>query len=199
MGRELSVAVYDVEVLRGPDQVKNGWQNPFGMGFGTAVVYFEQVDRYQFYGPGDLQKIKIDLGHKYAVGFNSINFDNKVIYGNDYRGVHPREDKERECDLFLRIICSKFEVQSLRRALKKVGRKQVFNGSCNLDSICGKTLGVSKIGDGALAPIMISRNQWAKVFAYNLHDVRMTYKLYTFARDNGYVIDGHGNKIHLQV
>ena len=199
MNGELPVAVYDVEVLRGPDKVKDGWKNPHGMGFGTAVVYFESADLYRFYGPDDLEKLKIDLGQKYVVGFNTVNFDNKVVFGNTYRGLHPREDKERECDLFLRIICSKFAVQSLRRAKKKVGKWKVFNGSCNLDAICKSTLGISKVGDGALAPVMISRNQWAKVFAYNLHDVRMTYKLYKFAGENGYVIDGDGNKIRLRV
>jgi hypothetical protein len=197
MDRELPVAVYDVEVLRGPDETKGGWANPRGMGFGTAVVYFENTDYYGFYGPEHLEKLQADLEDKYVVGFNSVGFDNKVVFGNNYRGAHPREDKSKECDLLLRVVCSKFKVQSLRRALKKHGPRKVFDGSCKLDSIAKATLGMQKTGDGALAPLMIRRNQWAKVFAYNLHDVRITYKLFCFARDRGFLVDGKGNNVRV--
>ena len=199
MDNELPVAVYDVEVLRGPDETKGGWRNPQGMGFGTAVVYFEARDYYGFYEPGDLVRLRADLEGQYVVGFNSVNFDNKVVFGNKYRGEHPREDRSKECDLLLRAICSKFQVQSLRRALKKHGPRKVFDGSCKLDSIVRATLGLRKTGDGAMAPLMIRRKQWAKVFAYNLNDVRITYKLFCFARDNGFLIDGKGNRIRVKI
>jgi len=36
--------VYDVEVVRGPDKVEGGWDNPEGMGFASAVVYDFKTD-----------------------------------------------------------------------------------------------------------------------------------------------------------
>ena len=193
------VAVYDVEVLRGPDEIAKGWGDPQGMGFGTAVVYLEREDLYRFYGPGDLNALKMDLEDRYLVGFNSVHFDNKVIYGNRYRRKPLRERKGRECDLFLRAVCSKFGVDTLQAALKKFGPKKVFNNSCGLDAIAKATIGKGKTGTGEHAPKLIKRGQWADVFAYNLNDVRRTYQLYCFARENGFLIDGSGFRIPISV
>lgn len=42
------VKVYDVEVLRTPDEVEGTWRNLRGMGFGTAVVFDYRADRYGY-------------------------------------------------------------------------------------------------------------------------------------------------------
>ena len=87
----------------------------------------------------------------------------------------------------------------MRGALRQHGPRKVFDGTCKLDAIAKATLGIGKTGDGALAPLMIRRKQWAKVFAYNLHDVRITHKLFCFARDKGFLVDGGGRRIVVKI
>jgi hypothetical protein len=199
MDNELSVAVYDVEVLRGPDETKGGWRNPRGMGFGTAVAYFEKEDLYRFYGPEDMDKLIQDLDEKYVVGFNSVQFDNKVLYGNRYRPKPLIELPGRECDLLYRVICSKFKTTTINAAIKKAGVRKVFDRSCSLNAIALATLKKGKTGSGEHAPMLIRRNKWAEVFAYNLNDVRITYQLFDYARQWGFIIDGAGMKVNISV
>ena len=98
-----------------------------------------------------------------------------------------------------RVIRSKFNAESLPAAVKRYGVSKVHDGSCSLDAIAKATLGKGKTGSGEHAPFLIRRNQWAKVFAYNLNDVRLTYKLFCFARENDYLVDGKGNKISVSI
>ena len=48
--------VLDIETLLSPEEVKGGWDNPFGMGFGTAVVYDYDQDQYKFFGPEQIEE-----------------------------------------------------------------------------------------------------------------------------------------------
>jgi len=190
--------VYDVEVLRGPDEVKRGFSNPEDMGFGTAVVYSIDADFYELYGPNDLQKIKRKLQDNYVIGFNHVQFDNRVLWGNNYR-PSPLVESFEECDLLLRAIYSKFKVSTLDAAIKKSGKFTVFDGSLSLDSICRSTLRRTKSGDGAHAPKMIQKKMWPEVFTYNLHDVRLTTKLYLFVKEHGFLIDRDGNRLFIKI
>ena len=90
------------------------------------------------------------------------------------------------------------EIANFRQeAQEKFGMKAVHDGSCSLDGLCRSTLGMAKTGHGAKAPSLIQNQEWAKVFAYNLHDVRLTTRLWSFGRRFGFVFDGKGNIIRV--
>ena len=202
----MNTFVYDVEVLRGPQEVEGGWQNPFGMGFGTAVAYDYDRNLYHFFGENDRQKL-IDLfADQLVVSFNGIKFDNAVVLGNDYRVVNLDEDKSpingllvgkcwSDFDLLLMVVQNKYGLPTVEAAEAKLGDKEVHDGSISLDGLAEGTLGVHKTGHGAHAPELIKQGKWAEVFAYNLHDVRLTRMLYEFWKKHGYLIDRNGTKI----
>lgn len=196
MEPETLIYVYDIEVLRGPDEVEGGWQNPEAMGFGTAVVYSYKDNLYHFFGPNQKQEL-IDLlaeSPGLVVSFNGIKFDNAVLLGNDYQ---KHEAIWFDYDLLLNVVGGKYNLESVYDAEKKLGDKEIHDGSIGLDGLAEGTLGMHKTGHGAKTPQLIKEGKWAEVFAYNLHDVRLTKMLYDFAKKYSYLIDRNGLKINL--
>lgn len=194
MEPETLIYVYDIEVLRGPDEVEGGWQNPEAMGFGTAVVYSYKDNLYHFFGPDQKREIIGLLADSHVVSFNGIKFDNAVLMGNDYQKAgEPWTNR----DILLDVVKGKYSLGSVLEAEKKLGDKEIHDGSIGLDGLAEGTLGMHKTGHGAKAPQLIKEGKWAEVFAYNLHDVRLTKMLYDFAKKYGYLIDRNGLKINL--
>jgi len=171
----MNTKVYDVEVLRGPQETPGGWNNPWGMGFGTAVVYDYNEDRYDLYGPQDREKLIGDLARCRVISFNGIKFDNNVILSQSDRaaGFHTWQD----VDLLLQVVMSKYGLPDVATAEKKLGDKEVHDGSIGLDGLAEGTLGLHKTGHGAKAPDLIRNSKWAEVYAYNLNDVRVCPKV----------------------
>lgn len=186
--------VYDIEVLKGPEDVEGGWNNPEGMLFGTAVVYEYGADLYHFFGRNQKDDLVRLLTDNDVISFNGIKFDGRVLLGNSY-DANGHNSGWNDIDILVKVVRSKFGVDSVHEAEEKVGRSIVHNGSIGLDALARGTLGLHKTGHGAKAPQLINENKWAEVFAYNLNDVRLTRKLYDFIQKYGYLIDGRGNKI----
>lgn len=187
---------FDVEVLRGPEDVVGGWENPEGMGFGTAVTWDTQSQMFRFFGPDQLDKLICLLtAADIVVGFNHIRFDYKVIYGNTY-GEQECYERGKDVDLLIEIIRKKFPgCMWVEEAEEKHGPKNVHDGSCGLNGISRGTFGTQKSGHGAHAPKLIQEGRWAEVLEYNLHDVRLTWAIYNHWITRGFVIDGRGNVI----
>jgi hypothetical protein len=190
----MNTKVYDVEVLKGPDELETGWSDPWAMGFGTAVVYDYQKDLYLFYGKGDRLKLVTDLAESIVVSFNGVRFDNNVILQPN---VHRVSAPWQDYDILLEVVKSKFGVSTVTAAEAKVGAPEVHDGSIGLDGLAEGTLGLHKTGHGAKAPDLIREGKWSDVFAYNLNDVRLTRMLYDFIQKYGYLIDRKGNKIFI--
>ena len=65
------ILVYDIETLRGPDEVEGGWENPEGMGFASAVAYSYLSDQYyMFLGEKGKQDLLDMLNGNIAISFN---------------------------------------------------------------------------------------------------------------------------------
>lgn len=188
--------VYDVEVLRGPDQVEGGWRNPEAMGFGTAVVYSADANCYYFFGPGQENDLATTLAESIVVSFNGVQFDNRVVLGNDYK-QRPEYPRWFDIDLLLVAIASKFRCKTMEEAYGMLGQRRVHDGTLNLGAICSKTISMDKTGHGAHAPQLIAEEKWADVYAYNLHDVRMTLRLYEFIQGQGFFRDGNGDRFNV--
>lgn len=201
--------IYDVEVLKGPDEVEGGWNNPEGMGFGCAVVYDACYDVYSFYGPGEIDRLRATLTMPGRIrgGFNNVKFDNRVIFGNEYMTRKlPNGSKfklefaesDSEADLLIRVVSAKFRVQTVKEAEDLYGSREVHDGSCGLNALATNTLKVpGKLSHGAKAPKMIAEGKWAEVFEYCLHDVRLNWLLIEHVNKYGYVIDGKGTVLQI--
>ena len=201
--------IYDVEVLRGPDEVEGGWNNPEAMGFGCAVVYDAWYDVYTLYGTNELNRMQavLSMDKRVRAGFNNVKFDNRVIFGNDYMAkklpngsvIQPEYlESENEFDLLIRVVAAKYHVSTVKEAEDKYGSKEVHDGSCGLNALATNTLKVpGKLSHGAKAPLMIAEGKWAQVFEYCLHDVRLTWMLIQHVNRYGFVIDGQGNKLEI--
>lgn len=200
------ILVYDIEIPKEVKDTPGGWDNPHGMGFGTAVVYSYLDDIYHFFsevtkGPGfDECLAMLRKPDAVVVGFNSVRFDNSIMLGNEY--WKQEHQGWRNYDLLLETIYSKFDVKSYEEAVKKAGKfgkTGIHNGSINLDSITEATFGLKKTGHGAHAPVMIKEGRHHEVLAYNLHDVRLTRKFLEWAEEHGQIEDGQGNVIKINV
>lgn len=186
--------IYDVETFKPPEEVEGGWQNPEGMGFGTAVMYDTVQDLYKFYGPNDREVLIQDLSGHGVASFNGIKFDNRVLLGNDLGGSTPWHNY----DLLLEVVCSKFPgTKNIKEAEEKYGANHVHNGSIGLNGLSVGTLRHGKTGHGSKSPLWIRNGEWARVFAYNLEDVRLTCRLIYFAQEYGFLLDQEGTKIEL--
>lgn len=192
----MDIAVYDVEVVNGPDDTEGGWNNPEGMGHASSVVYDQAADQYRFF-EGEAGRIKLIecLTGKLVVSFNGIKFDNRVVLGNDYQTApHPWQDY----DILLEVVKAKFGLPDVATAEKKMGDRRIHDGSISLDGISEGTFGLKKTGHGAHAPVLYAQKDFAGLYEYNLHDVRLTRKLFDFILQYGFVIDRKRNHIRLE-
>ena len=182
--------VYDVETLKGPQEVEGGWNNPEAMGLRSAVTYDTKIDDYEFFKKEEQPELIKKLTDQDVLTFNGLRFDNAVLLGNNY--TQSFDFKWRNHDLLAQIIGARFEILGfdetfIQQALEKVGPEKVFDGSCSLDKLCWHTLGKRKSGSGAEAP----NYPWAKLWQYNLRDVRLTWELYQFWTKHNFVVDGN--------
>jgi hypothetical protein len=133
-----------------------------------------------------------DLAGSIVLTFNGMKFDNAVVMNdNNIGGGTPWND----VDLLFRVVRAKFKVETVKEAEEKYGAEVVHDGSIGLNGLSIGTLGMQKTSHGSKSPKMIQAGRWAEVFAYNLHDVRLTWKLYEYSRMYGRLIDGSGQLI----
>ncbi len=206
----MSLVVYDVEVIRGPDEVSGGWESPEGMGFSSAVTYSYDDDRYRFWlGPDDLPLLNRFLTGKTAISFNGIQFDSRVILGNgrilepDGRVYLPAEKSVDKIwfdnyDILQEYIKSRFAVKTVGEVESILARKETHDGSFGLGGLARGTLKMDKIGSGALAPTLYREKKYGRLMAYNLHDVRLTRKLYDFIQKEHYLKDSSGRIVEMR-
>jgi len=196
--------VYDVETLRTPEEVSpdnpvKGWQHPLLMGFGSAVVYDYRTDMYHCIVTGERQRLVRMLTDQVVVSFNGIKFDNKVTLDCDCPDNMDLPTPWLNYDLLLEVVKAKFQVKTVREAEIEMGAVIVHDGSIGLDGLAQGTLGMAKTGHGSKSPLLIREGRWGDLFAYNLHDVRLTRKLMDFLMRYGYLIDRGGFKIEIVV
>jgi len=200
--------VYDVEVEYGPDEVEGGWDNPEGMGFASAVAFDYGMDQYRFFlGPkGKLELLKL-LHGKTAITFNGVKFDSRVMLGNS-RNVQHQADYPLpivqnsghwwfDCDLLLLYIQARFRIDDVGEAEKKLGDKAIHDGSFGLDGLAEGTFGLHKSGHGANAPILYRQHKYSELLEYNLHDVRLTKKVFEFLCQHEFIVDRVGRVVRI--
>lgn len=200
---------YDTEIVRGPDEVEGGWKNPGAMGMSTCVVYDPDLRCYLFFEGDEGRKLLLEtLNRERTLSFNGLRFDTKVLLGND-RELIPHSDgsvtvvdpvnnvRWKEYDLLYLVIKSKFELESHDDVMNKLNDPSIHKGLFNLVVLCRNTIGVNKLGEGAMAMQLYRERRMDQLFQYNLQDVRMLKQLFQFVKKYGYVIDGTRSRVDI--
>ena len=183
---------YDIETLKGPDEVEDGWDNPEAMGFGSAVAYDSVSDLYHFFSQDKSSDLVDLLRNQTVVTFNGVKFDNRVLLGNNYR---RHELLWRDEDLLLWVIQYKFSLDSVAEAESLLVSREVHDGSISLNGLAKGTLQKKKTSHGSQSPIMIREKRWSELWQYNLQDVRLLRQLREFLDRYKFLVDGKGSVI----
>jgi hypothetical protein len=153
-----------------------GWTDYVGMGLACLCLYDFARDEYHIFDEFELDDMKSRFARTdLIVGFNIVNFDNKVLSTYDF------PIPENKCyDLLVEIA-------------KAAGTPNNYKG-LTLDAICQANFGAGKSENGADAPKLYQFGNYGRLFNYCLSDVRLTKKLFERVRDTGHIINPRDNK-----
>lgn len=164
-----------------------------------------------------------EMAGKIAISFNGIKFDSRVVLGNDRILWGPQHHMNAidgddvklsmltqlgfnvtttpDCqlgwgnyDILLEYIKARFGINTVAMAEEKLGQRSIHDGSFSLDGLAEGTFGLHKSGHGAHAPVLYRNEQFAELLDYNLHDVRLSKKIFDFIRKYGFIVD-RGNRV----
>jgi DEAD/DEAH box helicase domain-containing protein len=158
------ILAFDVETQFAADEV-GGWSNIRDMRLAVAVTYDAAQDTYYDYTEPDVERLIADLRDAdLVVGYNLHRFDYEVLrrYTDDPLSDLPTVDMLQ--DLHVRL-----------------------GWRPKLDNVATATLGESKSADGLQAVHWFRQGQLDKVLDYCRRDVEVTWRVYEFGRQNGYV------------
>jgi hypothetical protein len=176
----MKAVIYDCEIIKAippRDGVRlegieycEGWGDHANMGVSVIGAYSYADDRYRVFCNDNFVEF-VDLLNRsdLAVGFNNINFDDRLIAATD---SIPSLNSVARYDILV-------------EAWAAVGLGPTFDfkthGGYGLDAICEATFGEKKSGNGALAPVDWQKGEIGTVIDYCLMDVRLTKKLFDMA------------------
>ncbi len=185
--------IYDIEIekaIPGKQLVKGieycaGWSDYENMGI--AVIGYkwshEDAASYTTSAEGFLDMLmQYDDEYYHLIGFNSRNFDDKLLTANGLEGVETGYDLLEQ----VRIAAGfKAEYKSVPRGYKY-----------DLNSIA-QANGAAKTGSGALAPVLWQQGKKQEVVDYCINDVLVTEKILQFGLAEKLVDPNTGSKLQL--
>lgn len=203
----MDTIVFDIETQKTFNDIPNR-SNVWDMLLASCVTYSYQHDEYKFWTYLKKDDLLSYLNGNTLVGFNSINFDLKVLLGEntvvteDYFSVICK-DKNFECenqDIYLKIyraLSGKSRYSEVMDFMRK--NPSVQKGVYSLNSIAIATLGntIRKNGKGGFAPELYKTKKLLELLQYNLQDVRVTKKVYEFINEYGYIVNGNYDIVKL--
>jgi uncharacterized protein YprB with RNaseH-like and TPR domain len=183
----MRIITFDVEI-KAPIVAKSDWDaaRRGEHGVSTAVLFDTQTERYHLYGDFpctlDANRISDMIDHlnqaDLLVGFNSNEFDIPCLEGYTMKSIDPPR-----YDILQEIW------GTLRTKTKGWG----------LDPLCMRTLGIGKPENttGESAPELYKQGRYAQLFDYNLNDVFITRKLFSYIMRHGKVVRPDGAELSL--
>lgn len=180
--------IYDIEIINAIKNKKthqregikycSGWTDYAGMGISCICAYDYTEDRYRVFTKDNfIDFIDLAIIKDTLIGFNNINFDNKVIGACLNFNI-----KQANC----------FDI--LRKIWMSAGHDEnkfspATHGNYGLDAMCKANFNIQKLGNGALSPILWQQGKTGSVIDYCLNDVRMTKKLCDKIMSHGFLDD----------
>jgi DEAD/DEAH box helicase domain-containing protein len=162
--------VFDIETQFLAAEIQGGWGNLPGMRLSCAVVYDLKLDKYFTYVEetvGDL--LRHLSGASLVVGFNTFRFDYGVLQGYASSNLQNLPSLDLMADL----------QKKLKHRL-------------SLAHLAEHTLGgAEKSADGLMAVKWWREGNYQQVIDYCRQDVKLTYDLWKFGKEKGYVLFKH--------
>jgi DEAD/DEAH box helicase domain-containing protein len=159
-----NIRIFDLETQYTADEV-GGWDHIRDMRLAVAVTYDPVENLYRDYFEADAARLIADLrSADLIVGYNLYRFDYEVLraYTDDALADLPTVDM----------------LQDLYRQL---------GWRPKLDSVASATLSENKSADGLQAVRWFRAGQLAQVVDYCRRDVEVTWRVYHFGQQHGYV------------
>lgn len=165
-----------------------GWRDHNNMGISVMGVYDSTQRKYLFFDDFSKEAFKLLCKNKVCIGFNNINFDNRVIASAWGQEFVPETcfDILREVWLGLQLNPDAFDPKT--------------HSGYGLDALCQKNIGLTKTGNGAFAPVLWQKQRYAELYSYCLNDVMITHQLLEYLYERGGLRNpknGNGIKINI--
>lgn len=175
------IAVFDLEIKRPIEMLSNGWNSHNEMGISCLCLYDYFTGRYRVFDDHSaLDCLAIIKHYDLVVGYNTVNFDWKVVNSNWYKPTLDGGRTSKDFDILREIWISKGLNPDVF-----VGKT---HGGVKLDDVAFETIGMRKTLDGALAPKLFQQGRIAECIDYCLEDVRIEKTLFEFVVANGHVV-----------
>lgn len=162
--------VFDIETQFLSNEISGGWANLPGMKVSCAVVYDVDLAKFFTYVEENVQDLIRHLqASSQVIGFNSVSFDYGVLQG------------------YTRVVLKDLPSLDLMLEVKKK-----LNHRLSLAHLAEHTLGgAEKSADGLLAVKWWREGKYDMVIDYCRQDVQLTYDLWKFGKEKGYVLFKH--------
>lgn len=162
--------VFDIETQFLSNEIRGGWSNLPGMKLSCAVVYDVDQDKYYTYVEDNVGELITHLkASTRVIGFNSLRFDYGVLQGY-----------------------TSFNLQSLPTLDLMADLQKKLSHRLSLAHLAQHTLGgAEKSADGLLAVKWWREGKYGQVIDYCRQDVKLTYELWKFGKDQKYVLFKH--------
>lgn len=166
----------------------DGWRSFDTMGISCVCTYETNTHLSRCFLEEDLGDLAVYLHGKPTAGFNTRRFDLPLLHEH---GISIRRDVEDNLHYDM--------LEMIWIALGLNPDKFYFktHGGWSLDAVCRATLGISKTGNGALAPVWWQQGRRGKVIDYCLNDVWMEGQLLLHIIDGGLVKNAAGHSVHV--
>lgn len=157
--------VFDLETQNSFDEV-GGRGNIEALKLSVGCTYCPETDEARAWRETEVEALVDALfGADLVVGFNVKGFDFRVL------SAYVQRD-------YAKLPCLDL--------LEDLHRRLGFR--VKLDSVAGATLGHQKIGHGLQAIEWYRAGEMEKLINYCQEDVKITYELYRFGKEKGYVL-----------
>jgi DEAD/DEAH box helicase domain-containing protein len=173
---EPRLMVFDLETSRSAAEV-GGWGNAHLMGIAAGVVYDVRYDKYHVFQEEKIQElVDLLLEADLIIGFNHIKFDYQVLSAYTSKNLKTRPN----LDLLVEVYA-------------------VLGWRVSLDKLVWATLSREKTADGLQSLEWVKEGRLDLVEEYCREDVHLTYDLFTFARENHYLLfdDKEGRRMRI--
>jgi DEAD/DEAH box helicase domain-containing protein len=176
-GREQTL-FFDLETQRSAEEV-GGWQNVAAMKLALAVTFNEASSQFKTHYEKDVGSLLLDLVMAdRVVGYNIDRFDLPVLKGYTEWDLSRIRTFDMLADIYRRL-----------------------GFRLKLSDLAQATLGVGKIADGLQSLQWWKEGRLDLIEQYCRKDVEVTWNLFRFGRENGYVLyrDRDARQIRLPV
>ncbi len=174
------IAVYDLEIKQPIESLVKGWNDHVNMGISCLCLFDYFTNRYRVFDDNSkLEALDILLTYDYIVGYNTVNFDYRVVTAC-WSIPQDKTRVSKDFDILREIWVSK--------GLNPDKFVPYTHGGVKLDDVAEETIHMKKTLDGATAPKYYQQGRLAEVIDYCLEDVRIEKTLFEFIIENGFVI-----------